>query len=101
MTLNESKCEFTVNHIRCLGCVISSTGVCVNPETVQGLNDSTMPACVGDVRRFLGMVNQLGKFSDQLNESSQPLPDLLCNDTGWYWGLAQEKIVLPYQTTAC
>ena len=45
MTLNASKCEFAVDRIRFLGHVISSTGVCANPDAVQGLNDFKTPVC--------------------------------------------------------
>ena len=62
MTLNASKCELAVNRIQFLGHVISSTCVCANPDAV------------GDIRPFLWIAKQLGKFSDSLR-------DLLCKDT--------------------
>lgn len=87
MTLNASKCEFGVSQIRFLGHVITSTGVHANPEAVH----FKTPTSVNDVRSFLGMANQLGKFSQKLSELSQPMRDLLCSNTEWYWGDAQER----------
>ena len=37
------------------------------------------------------MANQLGKFSHKLSELSQPMRDLLCANTDWCWGNAQER----------
>ena len=50
-----------------------------------------MPACVGDIRRFLGMANQLSKFSPNLADTTQPLRDLLAKDRAWVWEEAQKQ----------
>ena len=46
-----------------------------------------MPACkdVHDVRPFLGLANQLGRFSTNLASLSQPLRDLLVKRNSWCW----------------
>ena len=44
---------------------------------------------VGEVRRFLGMTNQLNKFSPLITEKSKPLRDLLAKKTEWVWGHEQ------------
>ena len=49
------------------------------------------PANIGDVRRFLGMANQLSKFAPGLAEKSQPLRELLIKNREWMWGEPQEK----------
>ena len=43
------------------------------------------------LRRFLGMVNQLGKFTPQLAHLTQPLRALLSKDTEWAWGPDQTE----------
>ena len=40
---------------------------------------------VGDLRRFLGMVNQLGKFSKNVAELKKPLKELLSKKCSWHW----------------
>ena len=52
---------------------------------------SVIPKNVGDVRRFLGMVNQLGKFSPNLAEKTKPLQELLKKDNAWLWGPPQRE----------
>ena len=49
------------------------------------------PSNVTELRRFLGMVNQLGKFSSHISELTQPLRELLSSKNSWTWGLSQER----------
>ena len=49
------------------------------------------PQSVSDVRRFMGLVNQLGKFSSRIAEISQPVRELLHRNRAWIWGPDQEK----------
>ena len=43
------------------------------------------PENVGDVRHFLGMVNQLSKFAPHLAETTKPLRELLVKGNAWVW----------------
>jgi transposase InsO family protein len=49
------------------------------------------PQNVTELRRFLGMANQLGKFSKDLAEITQPLRVLLSNKQSWNWGPPQDQ----------
>ena len=49
------------------------------------------PTNVTKVRGFLGMVNQLGKFSKRIAELSNPLCELLSSKNAWTWGDKQEE----------
>ena len=40
---------------------------------------------------FLGMVNQLSKFSDHLADKTKSIRDLLLKGNQWTWGNAQQK----------
>lgn len=73
MTLNSEKCKFAQTSVNFLGHVINSQGIQPDPEKVEAAVRFTTPTCVGDVRRFLGMVNQLSKFSPNLANHTQPL----------------------------
>ena len=46
---------------------------------------------MSDLRRFLGLVNQLGKFSPNIAELTQPLRELLNSKRTWLWGPDQER----------
>ena len=49
------------------------------------------PNNVTELRRFMGMANQLGKFSNKLAELTQPLRELLSKKNQWLWGPAQDE----------
>ena len=52
-------------------------GVRADPEKTKAISEMAIPQSVSDLRRFLGMVNQLGKFSPQISELTKPLRELL------------------------
>ena len=59
------------------------------PQRDLGHSEVCSTGNVGDIRRFLGMVNQLSKFSPHLAEMTQPLRALLVKDNMWVWGTPQ------------
>ena len=77
VTLNAEKCEFSKKQIKFLGHIISSNGILPDGEKLTPIKNMPTPTDVSGIRRFLGMVNQLGKFSDQLAENTKPLRELL------------------------
>ncbi|MCG8044483.1 MAG: RNase H-like domain-containing protein, partial [Candidatus Thiodiazotropha endolucinida] len=91
LTINPSKCEFKKTSIKYVGHIISSSGITADPERVKGITGMNAPTDVHGVRRFLGMVNQLQKFTPLLAEYSKPIRDLLSNKNQFYWGPDQQK----------
>ena len=91
LTLNKAKCQINRTSIHFCGYIIDSTGV--RPDPVKTEAVTKMPVCknVGDVRRFLGMANQLGRFTPNLAELSQPLRELLHKNRAWCWDSAQQQ----------
>ena len=66
VTLNPEKCEVSKNSIKFLGHVIDANGIYPDPEKTRALHQMSQPSNVSGLRRFLGMANQLGKFSPNL-----------------------------------
>ena len=77
ITLNPQKCEFAKHSITFLGHVLDEKSVHPDPEKTRAIEQMNPPRNVSEVRRFLGIVNQLGKFSHRLADLSQPLQELL------------------------
>ena len=50
------------------------------------------PSKVTEVRRFLGMANQLSKFTPNLADLTKPLWNLLSKQNQWTWGEPQRKV---------
>ena len=89
VTLNFEKCEFAKSIITYLGHVISADGIRADPSKVRAIMQQ--PKDVSDIRRFLGMANQLSKFVPSLSTVTQPLRDLLQKKDQWTCGPSQQR----------
>ena len=97
-TLNSEKCEFRRSRVKFLGHIIDMHGIQADPEKVSAVLKMEAPQNVSDLRRFMGMANQLGKFSHRLADISQPLRELLSTKQSWVWGPDQERAFLEIKT---
>ena len=77
VTLNPRKCEFSKTAVKFLGYIIDRTGVKADPDKTDAICKMESPKSVSDLRQFLGMVNQMGKFSPNIAELTQPMRELL------------------------
>ena len=91
VTLNSDKCIFSVKSMTYLGHVVSEHGISPDPEKTSAIAGFPTPTSVTEVRRFLGMVNQLAKFIPNISELSAPLRLLLGKNNSWCWEAQQEK----------
>ena len=85
ITLNSRKCEFCKTNLTFLGHVIDQRGITANPNKTAAIQQMETPKAVSELCRFLGMVNQLGKFSPNIAELSKPLRELLSAKKAWLW----------------
>lgn len=56
-----------------LGHLIDEHGVRADPHKTEAISRMDPPKSISDLRRFLGMVNLLGKFSAQISNLTEPL----------------------------
>ena len=89
VTLNEEKCEFEKSRLLFLGHIINEQGIHADPNKTASIKNMKPPQNVSELRQFLGMANQLGKFSCGLSELTKPLRELLGKNTAWQWEKAQ------------
>ena len=89
VTLSPEKCKFARNQVPFLGHIIDGDGIHADPEKVTAITDMAVPSDISDLCRFLGMVNQLSKFSPELAEKSKPFRESLSTKNEWTWGESQ------------
>ena len=89
-TLNKEKCEFSRDRLTFLGHFIDRDGVSPDPQKTSAIVAMEKPSTGTELRRFLGMVNQLGKFTPKIAEISQPLRELLSSKRT-LWGPSQDE----------
>ena len=91
VTLNATKCQFEKTSVKFLGHVVDQDGICPDPDKTAALTKMKHPESVTELRRLMGLVNQLGKFSNRIAEISQPVRELLRSNVTWIWGQSQQQ----------
>ena len=71
--------------------IVDQNGVKADPDKTQALEGMKTPTNVSELRQFLGMANQSGKFSPNLAQLTQPLRELLAKKNTWVWNTPQES----------
>ena len=92
VTLNREKCSFNQRRLKFLGHMIDGQGISADPDKIAALRDMEPPSNLSELRRFLGMTTQLGKFSPNLADLTQPLRELLHRKNSWLWGQHRKSI---------
>ncbi len=77
LTLNQEKCIFSTNTVKFLGHVVDPSGIRSDPDKINAVKEMPELSTPTEVRRFLGIVNQLGKFLPRLAEKTKPLRALI------------------------
>ena len=90
LTLNVDKCAFSQSELPYLGQIIDGDGIRIDPGKVKAIIQMAEPTGVPELRRFLGMVNQLMKFCPNLAEKTHALRELLRKQNAWIWGQRQK-----------
>ena len=83
VTLNTDKCEFWRDELTFLGHVVSKHGTSPDPDKLKAIAEIQPPTTVTELRRFMGMANQLGKFTPRLATISKPMRELLSSKQVW------------------
>ena len=86
LKLNQNKCKLRKSGLEFLGHWIDRDGVKIHPSKIAAIKDMEAPQDVQGVRRFLGMINYLGRFVKDLSTYTNPLNALLRKDRVWSWG---------------
>lgn len=71
--------------------IIKETGIWADPDRTAAIREIKPPTTVPELRRFMGMVNKLGKFTPKLAQLTQPLRELFSKNTAWVWGPSQSN----------
>jgi hypothetical protein len=70
--------------------VIGKEGLETHPQKAEAIQNIETPKDLSELRRFLGMINYLGRFLTNLSSHCKPLNDLMHKDADWTWGPDQE-----------
>jgi len=89
--LNKDKLQLRMNEITFMGHRITPDGLQPDPDKVKAIVEMEAPQNVEQLRRFLGIVNYLGRFLSHLTTAAQPLHNLIKHNVKCTWSEAQEN----------
>ena len=90
VTLNRQKCEFSKRRLSFLGHIIDGNEISPDPLKTNAILKMEKPTSPTELRRFLGMVNQLSKFTPNIASLTKPLRELLSTKKSWCWNHFQD-----------
>ena len=91
VTLNKEKCKFNQRSVNFVGHLIDQHGIRADPAKTAAILKMMAPSNITELRQFMGMVNQLGKFTPHIAELGQPMRELLSPKNSWMWGPSQQE----------
>ncbi|KAL5500080.1 hypothetical protein EMCRGX_G011580 [Ephydatia muelleri] len=91
VTLNRDKCVFSQSSVKFLGQIVDAHGVKPDPNKVTAIRGMAAPMNTTELRRYLGMINQLSKFTPNIAELTKPLRELLSKKNEWTWNEIHQK----------
>ena len=86
VTLNPKKCEFSRGTLKFIGHIINKNGISADPEKIIAITEMPPPSNITELRRLMGMINQLGRFLPNRAELTHPMTALLSTKSCWSWG---------------
>ena len=80
-----SKCKFWLTEVRCLGYVVSASGVSVDPEKVEAVMSWERPKSVFEIRSFLGLAGYYRRFIEDFSRLVAPMMRLTQKEAKFDW----------------
>lgn len=91
MRLNPDKLKLRQTSLSFMGHLVTSEGLCPDPEKVRAIEEMPRPTDVAGVQRLGGFVNYLAKFLPKISEVMAPIRNLTKADVPWTWSEVQEQ----------
>ena len=91
LTLNATKCQFSMDKLTFVGMVLSGNGISCATEKVAAVTNAREPQNASETRSFLGLVNYCGRFIPDLATISEPLRRLTKAGTLFAFGKEQKE----------
>ena len=91
LKLNAAKTKLGMTEVGWIGHKNTSEGVQIADDKIRAVLDMPTPQTKDDIKRFLGILNFLGKFIPNQSEVTAPLRDVLEKTVSFFWGDTQER----------
>ncbi|GJT70147.1 putative reverse transcriptase domain-containing protein [Tanacetum coccineum] len=85
-----SKCDFWIPKVQCLGHVIDSQGIHVDPAKIESIKDWASFKSPTEIRQFLGLAGYYRRFIEGFSKIAKPMTKLTQKKVKFVWGDKQE-----------
>lgn len=89
--LNKAKFQLRKSELNYMGVVLTDKGVKSDPLKQECITSMAAPTNKDELRRLLGVVTYLSRFSEDLSTRSEPLRALLKKDAVFTWEANEQK----------
>ena len=89
--LNRDKAVLVQQEVKFAGSIISKEGIRADPELLAALAEFPQPRNKTDLRAFLGLAEQVAKFTSQKSTVIGPMRCLLTKGQDWFWDENMQK----------
>lgn len=83
--ISKTKVDLYSERLECLGHIIDDKGLHADPDKLFRLRTWRTPRSLGDIQRFLGLVQYLAQFLPKLAAYSAPLEAVCTNNRPFHW----------------
>ena len=91
--LGKEKCQLRKPEVQFLGFIINKDGVRPDMGKTAAILNMADPTNLTELRRFMGMINFLGRYLPNLSTIASPLTELMEKEKTWCWGPPQAEAV--------
>ena len=89
--LNERKLQFKLKKLKFVGNILTQNGMTADPEKVNAITEMPPPRNRAALLQFIGMVNYLSPYCENLSSILAPLRNLTKEGMIYNWSSAQEE----------
>ena len=90
LTLNATKCQYSMNRLTFMGIVLSENGIGPTKERVRAVVEARKPETQSEVRSFLGLANFSARFIPNFASVAEPLRHLTKKSVAFRFGASQK-----------
>lgn len=91
LTVNNRKCQFGKDKVTFVGHELSAQGILPTQEKISAVKSFRRPESAEEVRSFLGLANNVGKFIPNLSSISTPFRDMSRKGAIFRWTKENER----------